>query len=58
MREHERHLWVAERESSEWVHRRHPATGMDQDRDAGIACDVEDRRGSRVTKAKRLCARM
>ena len=54
----ERHVREAPRKVREWIHPRHPAAGVDQDRDARILCDREDRFGGRIPEPERLRARV
>ena len=54
----ERHVRKAPREIREWIHPRHPAAGVDQDRDARIPGDGEDRFGGRIPEPEGLRARV
>ena len=58
VREHDDDVGEAQRELGERLHRRHPATGVDEDGDAGLIGDAPDRLGGGVPEAEGLRAGM
>ena len=54
----ERHVGKARGEVRQWIHPRHPAARVDQDRDARLLGDGEDRFGGRIPEPEGLRARV
>ena len=52
------HVGVAQRQVGQRVHRRHPATGVDEDRDLSLLRDPPDRVGPVIAEPERLRPRM